>query len=178
MTWIFQAILCKAESVSSFLFFFSLSLFSSSFSFSLFLFPSFLYPLRQQSNSHLWQEHTLKSTFLWQSVLVAEWLWVTVTAQQNLHHKAPKLHVSRRATAFVVLQTSSPLTIIISILFSVPCRSFNMKQEGLHGNKLFKKYVSNVWSSLLRNVEKPSFKIKNETTEVHLCIDPLMGVIR
>lgn len=38
----------------------------------------------------------------------------------------------------------------------------NMKEEGLHVNKLFQKTSLAVWSSSLRSVEKHSFKIKNE----------------
>lgn len=97
-------------------------------------------PIPQYSITYLGQEHILKSKFLWQSVLMSERLWVTLTAQQNLHHKSLKLPVSRCATAFVVLQNSSRLTSIISsALFSVLSRSFKMKEEGIHVNKLFKK---------------------------------------
>lgn len=64
-----------------------------------------------------------------QSLLMPERLWVTVTAQENLHDTSLKLHVSRCIAAFVVLQTSSQLTSIISsAVFSVLCSAFNTKE--------------------------------------------------
>lgn len=134
---LFHAFFLGFSFPSLFFFFLVFLFFFLFYFFLLFFLPST--PTPRYSNSHFGQERRLKSKFLWQSVL-SERLWVTVAGQQNLHHKSPKVHVSRCATAFVVLQTSLQLTSIISLaLFSVPCRSFNMKEEGLHVSKFFKK---------------------------------------
>jgi len=77
----------------------------------------------------------------------------------------------------VILWCSRPLH---SSLASSPRHFFRFPVDPLPRRKRDFMWISCLkkipWMYEVWNVEKHSFKIKNETTEMHLCIDPLMGV--
>lgn len=170
MTWIFQALLCKqfracflcvfwVFSFSSlFLIFFFLSFFSP----PLFFVPSTPTPWR--SNSHLGQEHILKSKFLCQSVLMLGWLRVT-DSPAKLTSQGPEtafLDVLLPLQCFRLLPgslASSPRPFLLFLEDPLTWRMRNFMWISS-----FKKSSLYIWSLRLRNVQKHSFEIKTKTT--------------